>query len=183
MIWLFLVVKPILEPYPAKIILRDSDIYGKPIFLTFNWETVDEIQVGDLITLDIEVRGLPYIKNMTEPSIELSFDERHLNYWSENYNDENEILPIIPFKLKPDWENDVFRSQKVDLRFIIPTDISMQYCDDKLVSPCHEIKNIIHPAPYDLKERIKTNRTAITASLLIVGLSATLVWHRLTREN
>lgn len=177
-----LVLQPMLEPYPAKIILQDSEIYGKPIFLIFNWETVDEIQVGDLITLNIEVIGLPYTKNMDKPNIELFFEERYLNYWSEDRNDENEILPIIPFKLEPNLEWSTFSSQDVDLRFIIPDNTPIQYCDYQLEPACYEIQNIIQPAPYDLKERIKTNRTMITASLFIVGLSATLIWHRLTRE-
>jgi len=181
--WYFLVLDDVLQPYPAKIILKDSEIYDEPIFLTFYWETEDQIQVGKMVSLEIEVRGLPYNNNMTKPTIDLSFDERHLNYWSENDKDENEILPIVPFMLEPDWENNVFRSQKVHFRFIVPVDIPLEYCDYNLEPPCHEIGNVIHPAPFDLEERINTNRIAISASLAIVGLSGTVVWHRIRGPN
>jgi len=179
--WYFLVLEDVLLPYPAKIILQDSEIYDEPIFLTFYWETDDQIQVGKMISLEIEVRGLPYNKDMTKPTIELFFDERYLNYWSGN--DKDEILPIVPFMLEPDWENNVFRSQKVDFRFIVPVNIPLEYCDYNLEPTCHEIGNIIHPAPYDLEERINSNRIAISASLAIVGLSATVVWYRIRGQN
>ena len=78
--------------------------------MTFNWETKDQIQVGELITLDIEVRGLPYKKNMTEPNIELFFEEKYLNYLSEDKKGVNEILP---FKLYSDWENNVLDLTKL----------------------------------------------------------------------
>jgi len=181
-LWAFLVGIPEFQPYNAKIILKNSVVYDEPIYLTFNWETKDQIQVGELITLDIEVRGLSYQENMTLPNIELSFNEKYLNYWSEEKKDKNEILPIIPFKLDPDWENNMFKSNKVKFRFIIPEDIPIKYCDDNLEVPCHEIPNIIHPAPYDLEERIKNNRVVITAALIAVGLSGIIVWARLREE-
>ena len=181
--WYFLVLDDVLQPYPAKIILKDSEIYDEPIFLIFYWETEDQIQVGKIVSLEIEVRDLPYNKDMTKPTIDLSFDERHLNYWSGNDKDENEILPIVPFMLEPDWENNVFRSQKIHFRFIVPVDIPLEYCDYNLEPPCHEIENVIHPAPFDLEERINTNRIAISASLAIVGLSGTVVWHRIRGPN
>jgi len=180
-LWVFLVGIPELTPYNAKIILKNSEIYDEPIYLKFNYETKDQIQVGELITLDIEVRGLPYKENMTLRNIELSFNETYLNYWGEDKNDKINILPIVPFKLVPDWENNVFKSQKVKFRFIIPTDIPLKYCDENLEEPCHEIPNIIHPAPYDLGERIASNRVVITVALFAAALSI-IVWKRLTTD-
>ena len=177
-IWVYLVGNPSLIPYDAKIVLKKSNIYDKPIYLTFNWQTDDQIQVGPLNILNIEVRGLPYNENLTNPNIELFFDEKYLNYWSEDKEDKNEILPIVPFKLEPDWENNVFRSQNVKFRFIIPADIYLNYCDYNLNPPCYIIPNILHPAPYDIEERIKTNRIIISATLTAAALTGLVIWSR-----
>ena len=182
-LWGYLVLYPLLDPYDAKIVLKKSGIYDEPIYLTFNWITEDQIQVGPLITLQIEVRNLPYNKNMTEPNIELFFDEKYLNYWSGDEKVENGILPIVPFKLDPTLEDGVFESKEVNLRFIVPVEIPLEYCDYSLEPPCYPIENILRPAPYDLEERIKSNRIAISVSLAIMSLSATLIWHKIRVQN
>lgn len=182
-LWMYLVGYPWLDPYDAKIVIKNSNIYDKPIYLTFNWQTDDQIQVGPLNTLKIEVRGLPYNENSTKPNIELFFDEKYLNYWSENKKDENEILSVVPFKLEPDWDNNVFRSQNVKFRFIVPADIFLNYCDYNLNTPCHIIPNILHPAPYDLEERIKTNRVIISATLTAAALTGLVLWSRFRHSN
>ena len=175
----FLVGESEFKPYDPKIIVKNSEIYDEPIYLTFNWLVEDQIQVGSEMILEIEVRGLPYNENMTEPNIELSINEKYLNFWSEDPIDENDILPIVPFKLESDWENNVFKSQTIKFRFIVPDAIPLEYCDENLQPPCHEIPNIVHPAAYDLDERIKTNRIIIVLALVTAGLSGIIVWSRL----
>ena len=189
-LWLFFVLAPIYNDSDFKTITKISQIYDEPIFVIFNWITADEIQVGKLITLNLEIQGLPYTQNMTLNNIEIKFDEKQINYWVDDKAEtksiiDNEAKRQIQFpekdqvQLKPDWESTTFNSESFNLRFITPEDISIQYCDYNLEMPCHNISKIIHPAPYDLANRIDSNRIVITLSLLTASLSTIVVWSRL----
>lgn len=170
---------PALAPFDEKTVTKVSGIYENPIFLTFHWITADEIQVGEKITIDIQLRGLPYTENMTLNDIEIHFKEEQLNYWSYDGDIKNNEIRKIDFVvLKYDRNNDVFKSDPIDIRFIIPTDISIELCDYNLEEPCNEIKNIIHPASFDLRERILTNRIALTFTLVVAGLSVVGIWSK-----
>lgn len=176
LLWGYFVLYDIADPYKAKTIKKVSDIYDDPIFLIFHWETEDQIQVGKKIYLKIEAIGLPY-DNSIELPIEITIDETYLNYWNDENTENHEILRDPKFRLD-NWENDSVKSNIVPLRFIIPTDIPIEYCDYNLSSECITIPNIIHPAPFDLADEIRNARIAITASLVIVGLSSIVVWSR-----
>ena len=175
---------PSFTPLDVKTVTKVSELYEEPIFLTFHWITADEIQVGNLITLDIEIRNLPYNSNMMLENISIRFYEEQLNFWSfEGDSKNNEILQNDSVILNPDWNKSVFGSEKLYLRFIIPTDISAEYCDFNLKSPCTEIQNIIHPAPYDLKSRIDANRIVVILSLVTAALSSIVVWSRIRKDR
>ena len=177
---LFLILIPIITPLDVETVSKVSGIYDEPIFLTFHWITDDEIQVGKLITFDVRAHNLPYTKNMTLNSIEISFIENQINYWYDQEDSRQNRYPQSDtVTLYPDWENKIFKSDKINFRFIIPEDISIQYCDYNLETPCYDIPKIIHPAPYDLANRIDSNRIVITLSLIISSLSAIVVWSRL----
>jgi hypothetical protein len=177
----FLVLIPIITLLDVETVSKVSGIYLEPIFLTFHWITDDEIQVGKLITFDVQAHNLPYSKNMTLNNIEISFIENQINYW---YNHEDSRQNKYPqsdiVTLYPDWENNVFKSDKINFRFTIPEDISIQYCDYNLEISCFDLPKIIHPAPYDLANRIDSNRIVITLSLITASLSAIVVWSRLS---
>ena len=170
-------------PLDVKTVAKISNIYNKPIYLTFHWITHDQIQVGNLITLDVQARDLPYNKNMTMPNIEIHFNESQLNYWTNSIDTQNHEISTKDYLiLKPDWENGVFKSDEMNLRFIIPSDISVDFCDSNLKPSCKEVPTIMHPAAYDLENRIDTNRIQIALSLVTVSLSGIVVWSRF-REN
>ena len=171
---------PWFTPLDVKTVTKVSEIYEEPIFLIFHWNTDDEIQVGNLIKLDITVNELPYKQDQDLKEISIRFYEHQLNYWSfDNDISNNQILQQDSVSLKPNWAENIFESEQLLLRFIIPTDISIEYCDYNLDYSCHKISNIIHPAPYDLKNQIDTNRLVIILSLITASLSSIIVWSRL----
>ena len=171
---------PWFTPLDVKTVTKVSEIYEEPIFLIFHWNTDDEIQVGNLIKLDITVNELPYKQDQDLKEISIRFYEHQLNYWSfDNDISNNQILQQDRVSLKPNWAENIFESEQLLLRFIIPTDISIEYCDYNLDYSCHKISNIIHPAPYDLKNQIDTNRLVIILSLITASLSSIIVWSRL----
>lgn len=49
-LWVYFVPYDLVERYQAKTIKKVSNTYNEPIFLIFNWETEDEIQVGKKIS-------------------------------------------------------------------------------------------------------------------------------------
>ena len=175
-----LVFIPLNEPYSFETVAKVSEQYPQPLYITFQWETADELQVGKLITFGAEIRGFPYtIEDEPLEKIEFKFNERHLNYWNEESDiDKNIVLEHDSIELIPDWDKNVFRSQKIDIRFIIPTDITLELCDQN-IQECILIENIIHPAPHDLAIQVETNRIGIGVSLLIVVFSSVIVWSKL----
>lgn len=175
-----LVYEPLTEPYKFKTVTKVSEQYDQPIYFTFEWETADELQVGNLVKFSSEIRGLPYSES-DEPlkDIILKFDERQLNYWSyENDKVNHGILQKDSIIFQPIWKENVFRSDEVDIRFIIPTDIALEFCDMN-VQRCMLIENVIHPAPHDLEVQIETNRIGLGLTLALAAFSCTIVWSRL----
>ena len=182
-IGIWLIGIPAIFSLDTKTITKVSNIYDEPLFLTFHWITGDEIQVGKLITLDIELRGLPYKENMTLNEIKINLNETQLNYWSnESDIENNQILQEDSFVFRPDSASSAFISDPIKIRFIIPTDISLEYCDYNIEPSCYEIKNIIHPAPYDLASSLEADRITITFSLLIAVLSTSIIWSRIRKK-
>ena len=175
---------PAIYPLDVKTVTKVSNIYNEPLFLTFHWITDDQIQVGKLIILDLEIRGLPYKENMTLNEIVINLNETQLNYWSDEDDVENnEILQADSFVFKPDWVNSIFISDPINIRFIIPTDISLEYCDYNIEPSCYEIKNIIHPAPYDLASSLEADSITIIISLVIVTLSTSVIRYRIRKKD
>ncbi len=180
LVGVFLVLIPIITLLDVQTVSKISGIYEEPLFLTFHWITDDEIQVGKLVTFDVQAHNLPYMKNMTLNDVKIRFFENQINYWyNQDDSRQNKYPQSDIVTLYPDWDNNVFKSDKINFRFIIPEDISIQYCDYNLETSCHNIQKIIHPAPYDLANRIDSNRIVITLSLIITSLSAIVVWSRL----
>ena len=171
--WIF---NPMSTDYEFQTITKVSEPYENPIYLIFHWKTEDELQVGNLITLWIEIKGLPYLPEDDLDKIKVNFLEKDLNY----FNSETDlILPSDSFEFNPDWDNKVFRSNESDLRFIVPNNISIQYCDYNQINSCMIIENIIHPAPHDLAVQINTNKIGLAISLILLLLSAVIVWRTL----
>ena len=179
---LWWIVYPTYTPYEAETVTKDSRLYNEPIYLTLHWKTDDEIQVGKMITLWVEIRGLPY--NETSKDIEMQFNEKQLNYFSSDDDvQNNKISQTDRIKFTYNSDQKTFQSELINLRFIIPTDISVELCDYNLQNPCNTIEDIIHPAPYDLASRIETNRISIGVSLVVAAFSSLVVWSRLRPDN
>lgn len=81
------------------------------------------------------------------------------------------------------WKNDTLTSEKIPLRFIVPKDIPMEFCDYNIEPSCRIIQDVIHPASFDLADRIKNSRITITASLVILSLSSIIVWYRFSEKS
>ena len=158
---------------------------NEPLFLTFCWIVDDEIYVGKLITIYAEIEK-PYYNYTDYNSIKIIFPEELINYWNPYSNniafeytngpyyeniskmykknlDGNILLNRTKYKfsnelvLYPNINNTFFKSEPINLRFIVPEIININYCDHMLAKECINITNIMKPAAYDLGERIKTN--------------------------
>lgn len=179
-----LVFKPYTESYYFETVTKVSDFYENPIFLTFQWETEDELQVGKLIEFGVEISGIPYSNNSESlKSITVSFDENQLNYWRDFSNDpNNRILKSDFIILQRDLNRNVFTSDKIEIRFIVPEDINLEFCDNN-IPKCILIDNVIHPAPHDLAVQIETNRVGLGLTLALAAFSCAIVWARLRPKN
>jgi len=178
------ILAPYFLPYAFTTFAKVSGIYDEPITIKINWESENELQVGKPVKLSMELRDLPY-SNSSIPleDIIIRFDERDLNYLhpeeprigDRTYN--KDFLTFIP-----DWEGGIFISDEIWIRFIVPTDISVQFCDPNLKSECTKIEKIIHPAPHDLAIQIKNNQIGIAISLVIASFSILIIWTRLREK-
>jgi len=171
-----LIYLPFVDDYNFETITKVSkEIYPEPIYLKFNWTTIDELQVGNDVDISLIVTGLPHSYNDTK-NISLEFNEKYLNFWDE-FSDKP--LPYNMLILKPNEEKNYFYSEPIKIRFIVPTDVPATFCDENIPT-CFEIENIIHPAPHDLEVQIETNRIALGVSLMLVILSSVIVWYKFT---
>ena len=183
-LFLLFIIVPFLTTYDFVTVAKVSEEYQEPIYFTFHWVTEDELQVGKLITFDAKLRGLPYTKaNLPLQDIELKFDERQLNYWSNKTDSQNnEILQYDSLIFRPDWENGFFETSEIDIRFIVPTYIQLEICD-KNIPKCFFIENVIYPAPFDLYVQIETKRIAIGITFAIAIFSCLIIWMRIERSK
>jgi len=175
--WIYV---PFTTDYSFETITKVSNEYANPIHITFHWVTEDELQVGKDIDIDITVKGLPYTQE-NEPleKITLEFDEIYLNFWDE-YSDQP--LPSNLLVLQSNWENNSFVSDPIKIRFIVPTDVPVEFCDYN-IPKCFEIPNIIHPAPHDLAVQLQTNRVGLGLSLMLALLSSVIIWSRIKFDS
>ena len=171
------IIVPTNSDYEFETVTKFSDLYEKPIFLTFYWTVEEQLQVGKLVSIFAEIRDMPYTPDdMPLREIQIQFDERQLNYWTNSSdNENNRISRIDTLTFEPYWEDNFFRSNEIDIRFIVPVDISVELCDEN-ISKCLEIKNIIHPAAFDLNAQLESNRINSALSFIVVGLSFVVIW-------
>jgi len=146
--------------------------------MTFHWKTADELQVGKIISLWIEIRGLPYFQtNFTNQEIKFEFNKKQINYFSNEFDVENNKISKIDYvTFNPDWKNNLFKSDELKFRFMNPVEISANLCDLNLQPNCVTLENIIHPAPHYMRFIIDSNRIEIGLSIIIVGFTASIIW-------
>lgn len=172
------VIVPLTTDYPFQTVTKFQGKYHNPIFLTFNWISHDELMVGKKILVSVEIRGLPYMSNQTLKDIQLKFNG--LNYWTNlNYDQSNRISKTDTISFIPDWNNHVFRSNQIQIRYILPEDESAQLLDYNLPEPNMTINGIIHPAPHDTYVQIDTARTNAGVSLAVAVATLVIVWNSL----
>ena len=175
--WLYV---PMANDYSFTTITKVSNEYEKPIYFTFDWTTEDELQVGKEIQLEAKITGLPYSKNNTSiKPISLEINEKFLNFWDE-FSTKPLSTNVMIFKY--DSESNYFYSEPITVRFIIPTDISMLFCDEN-IPKCVKILNVIHPAPHDLAVQLETNRIGLGISLMLALLSSVIVWSKIAFDT
>lgn len=179
------VVAPAIQDEQWFIVKKVSPtIYAEPIALTFHWIVEDEIQVGKLMTLEIIAENLPYKQNSTLKEIKLYFEEEYINLWFDKNDPRQKLYPTSNvFLLKPDKEKNTFSSGKINFRFIVPIDMHMMLCDQNQNDTCEPIENIVHPAPYDLANRIDTNRLVVGLTLAVMGIGVLNAWARLKNSS
>ena len=178
------IVYPYATDYEFETVVKNSSIYDESIFIIFHWKTSDELQVGKPIALWAEIKNLPYAEeNPPEEKIIIRFDESQINYFGNKNMPDNKISKIDYLTFQPNLKNDSLSSDKINLRFIVPTDIKIQYCDYNVKTDCTFIENIIHPAPHDLRIQIDTNRLSMAVSLVVASFSSIVVWATLRPKN
>lgn len=173
-IWIY---EPLSKDYNFVTITKIPNKYNKPVFLIFHWSTEDELQVGKRIKVHADIQGLPYSsENKSLQKIEVKFDQSTLNYNDESNNSFTSILQADSLLFEPNWKKNQFYSNEINIRFITPTDVSIEFCDYNIQPACTNVKKIIHPAPHDLYVQIQNNRINLGVSLVVILLSAITVW-------
>lgn len=190
---IYFILIPVIYDLDVKTVTKVSDIYDEPITMTIRWITSDEIQVGKLTTIQFKIEDLPYHEKMELNDIVINFESSQLNYWVDDWAELKSLIDYeakrqVVFEMKDSvrlvqTQNSTFTSEFFNVRFVIPENVSIEYCDYNLDEPCHPIENIIHPAPYDIDSRIQGIRTVIAMSLVTAGLSSIVVWNTFRKES
>ena len=181
-LFFYAVIVPLTTDYPFQTVTKFQGSYHKPVYITFNWMSHDELMVGKRIFVSVEIRGLPYASNQTLKYIQMKFNG--LNYFSNlNDNVNNVISTIDTVDFKPDWNNDVFKSNKIQIRYITPIDESVQLYDYNQPQWNMTVNGIIHPAPHDTYVQILTERSNAGVSIAILVATVIIVWNALKKDT
>src|SRR5713226_5119712 len=176
------VVVPLTTNYPFQTVTKFQGKYHDPLYITFNWISQDELMVGKRILVSVEIRGLPYTSNQTLKDIQMKFNG--LNYFSNRDDTQNnKISTVDTVVFTPDWNNHVFRSNQIQIRYIDPVDESIQFYDYNQPQSNMTISGIIHPAPHDTYVQINTERTNAGVSIAVLVATVVIVWSVLREKN
>lgn len=146
------------------------------IDLKFCWVTDRGIQVGKLITVYVEVNSTRYISNNTNfEKITITLPPDVINYWIDP-NDKKQKRFEMTNKLTIYNYSENLRSDPINIRFSVPNNISIEYCEYTIKEECFTIHNIIKPAEYHIDEIINTNNSLIRLTYSIIILTILLMF-------
>lgn len=176
------VIIPQTTHYLFQTVTKFQGIYPNPIYITFHWDSQDELMVGKKILVSAEIRDLPYTSNQTLSEIKMKFNG--LNYFS-NPDDltNNRISKVDTITFKPYWDEHVFRSNQIQIRYILPEDESVELYDYNISPSNMTINGIIHPAPHDTFVQIDTARANAGVSIAVLVATVVIVWSALTPDK
>ncbi len=177
-----LIIAPVTIPYSFQTVTKVSG-YDEPIYLTFHWQTEDELMVGKLIKVWVEARGLPYeVRDNMQTNMTIQFNQ--LNYFSNVYDVEhNKISEVDTVLFEADAANNVLKTSPIFIRYIVPVDVSVTLCDRNQQKGCAEISQIIHPAPHDTFVQIDTTRTNAGVSIIVAIFTVVTIWFNTRNRN
>lgn len=177
------ILVPTTTTYPFETITKFQGNYSNPVYITFHWESKDELMVGKTISVSADIAGLPYkFDNQTSKGIKMHFNG--LNYFSSTLDpSENKISKNDTLTFYANWNKNIFESHPINIRYIIPTDESVELCDYNLQKSCMIIPSIIHPAPHDTFVQIDTGRANAGVSIAILLATIIIIWDTLAKRN
>ena len=143
------------------------------INLKFCWIVDNQIQVGKLLTVYAESNSVRYVQNSTKyENITITFPQNMINYWiddkhpRQNKYDETNVLTLYY-----DNHTKIFKSEPINIRFTVPDNVSVLYCEYTHEEKCFTVKNILRPAKYSLEQEIKNNESLINLTVIIAILT------------
>ena len=143
------------------------------INLKFCWIVDNQIQVGKLLTVYAESNSVRYVQNSTKyENITITFPQNMINYWiddkhpRQNKYDETNVLTLYY-----DNHTKIFKSEPINIRFTVPDNVSVLYCEYTHEEKCFTVKNILKPAEYSLEQEIKNNELLINLTVIIAILT------------
>ena len=80
----------------------------------------------------------------------------------------------------------IFKSEPINIRFTVPDNVSVLYCEYTHEEKCFTVKNILKPAEYSLEQEIENNEllinlTAVIAILTLIPSVSTI--YKIFRNN
>ena len=141
------------------------------------------------MTVYAESNSVRYVQNSTKyENITITFPQNMINYWiddkhpRQNKYDETNVLTLYY-----DNHTKIFqRSEPINIRFTVPDNVSVLYCEYTHEEKCFTVKNILKPAEYSLEQEIENNEllinlTAVIAILTLIPSVSTI--YKIFRNN
>ncbi len=176
------VILPEITHYQFQTVTKFQGKYSNPIYITFHWDSQDELMVGKKLQVYAEIRGLSY--NLTQSLQEIKMKFNGLNYFSDPTDVvNNKISKIDTITFKPYLDGNEFVSNKINIRYILPEDESVEFYDYNISPNNMTIGGIIHPAPHDTFVQIDTARTNAGVSLAVLVATVVIVWSALKPQR
>jgi len=121
---------------------------------------------------------------LTQSSQEIKMKFNGLNYFSDPTDvADNKISKVDTIIFKPYLNGNEFVSNKINIRYILPEDESVELYDYNISPNNMTIRGIIHPAPHDTFVQIDTARTNAGVSLAVLVATVVIVWSALKPQR
>ena len=147
--------------------------------ITSCWITKTSIQVGTPILFDANVTSPRYIENTTHyKNVTIKFLHSDMNYWNiPNDSKQNEYKLSSELTLYPDDSRNFIANKSISIRFTVPHNIAIHYCEYTINEKCFKIHDILQPAQYHLALQIETDEKLIrlTEILLFITLFTVII--------
>ena len=149
--------------------------YEQPVYLSFHWETEDEVITGKPVEVWVETQ-LPYDSPNAINPIEVEFEG--IGYYDKPVEEFSKRISTVEKVIlkSTDSRERMFKSEPIKIRYAVGGTKNIKFCDYNTSPPCTEVREIIEVAPRVTAYDISVAKLIFIGTIGVYILTVILVW-------